>query len=191
MDKQINLYRNVFAKAQHKRAVWSFTVFAIALLALISWAAFDKYAKERAALSEQSSQVDAMIKTERLLLSAATKELKTIQSTGPKEERPNWDASIALLRSSSRRNEFAAVLGWLTRWDGAGARIKKIGLDKGMLSIAGESLATTSGLAGLNELEQLISSTKGWVINRKEMKTMDGSLIEFSIAATYAAGGGP
>lgn len=183
MDKQINLYRNVFREEQRRRKILAGIAFAAALGALGAWAGVSHFMHVKADLLSQAKELDAKIVIEQGLLDSLAQEVKDRDSFAGKDARNDFSSALATLELRKGPSQMAQVVGWLGAWRGEGARLTKIEVDGQNLSIAGEAVNRGAARSALGEMSAQVALSPGWAIGRQSVSGKPGALAEFSLVA--------
>lgn len=183
MDKQINLYRNVFREEQKRRKILAGIAFAAALGALAAWAGASHFMRVKADLLSQAKALDAQIAIEQGLLDSLAQEVKDRDSFAGKDARNDFSSALATLELRKGPSQIAQVVGWLGGWRGDGARLTKIEVDGQSLSISGEAVSRAAARSAVGEMSTQVAMSPGWAIGRQSVSGKPGALAEFSLVA--------
>lgn len=184
MDKQINLYRNVFREEQRRRKILAGIAFAAALGALAAWAGVSHFMQVKAALLSQTKELDSKIAIEQGLLDSLAREVKERDSFAGKDARNDFSSALATLELRKDPSQIAQVVGWLGGWSGNGARLTKIEVDGQSLSISGEAVSRGAARSAVGEMSTQVAKSPGWSIGRQSVSGKEGALSEFALVAT-------
>jgi hypothetical protein len=187
MDKQINLYRNVFRAEQLRRKLISVGIFVLSLVLLAAWVSTQRVMQTRAKLLQNQERVANSIKTEQMLVDSLRAEIKNRDVIAEKEAQNDFASALASLNRKQEPTQLAQLGVWLNAWKGDGARIKKIEVDKTRFLIVGEAKSSEHARAALREMGEQVSKSPDWILNKHPIVAKQAEVVEFSLSAAAAA----
>lgn len=184
MNKQINLYRNVFREEQKRRKFLAAGIFSLALAALGAWAGASHFMGVKNDLDSQIKEVEGKLAIEQGLLDSLAQEVKERDTYAGKDAKNDFSAALAALELRKGPSQMSQVVSWLGGWKGDGARLTKIEVEGERLSIGGEAKDRAAARAALAEMAAQVALSPGWAIGRQTVSGKDGALAQFALEAS-------
>jgi hypothetical protein len=186
MDKQINLYANIFASQQRRRRNQVIvSIFIFTLCAALYWILVQQQ-RSRDALQVKIDLVsDAQVR-ESNLLDSLKKEVRSRQSVVDTGKRDEWAVDSNRFIQEAAQPEMVSSV-WLSfkNWRSPGAALTKVGLDVGTLTLTGDARGAREATIALDGLMQEVIKAGVWDLVRHEIKAPVGNspYYEFTLTA--------
>lgn len=190
MDKQINLYANVFTGAERRRrqtvAAWGLGV----AIAIATVGGYRSFRAERASLQAQSGAAVDGRSQEVRLVEAMRREL---QERRAKAERARKDESAADAARLSTEGDpprlLAASWNAVKGWSAPGAALRRASYEGGVLTIVGEARGAREAAGAMEALMGGVAAAGAWNLGRRDIKApaAPDPHYEFKLTATPRA----